>query len=240
MTDSFKNKWALVTGSSRGIGQQVAIGLSGLGCRVIVHGRRLENTAATIELLQGYGNEVHAVEADLSSPEGIEQLIAEVNNLTSQVDILYNNAAISCKPQSVFEFSPEVWQQVFQVNVFAMAALCQAFGAGMKARNWGRIINVSSGIADQPQLAPYSVSKAAINKLTKDFAFEFQETCVRVNCIDPGWIKTDMGGPDAWEELESVLPGMLAPVLVADNGSNGKYFEAQDYKVFRDHSVLKC
>jgi len=240
MNPKFKGKWALVTGSSRGIGQQVAIGLSGLGCNVILHGRQVEHTEQTRQLLDGYGNKVVAVGADLASDQGVDALVEGVQAVTDELDVLYNNAAINCQPRSVFDFSSTEWLDVFRVNVFAMASLCNAFGPGMKRRNWGRIVNVTSGIADQPQLAPYGVSKAAVDKLTKDLAFEFKDSLVRVNCIDPGWIKTDLGGPDAWEDVDSVLPGMLAPVLVSDTGSNGKLFEAQDYKVFRDHSSLKC
>ena len=232
MKKNLKNKWALVTGSSRGIGQQIALGLASLGCNLIVHGRKLENTAATCEMLQQSGVEVKAVAGDLDSEASIATLIDAVNAITPQLDILYNNAAISCESTPVFEFDMSVWQKVLQTNLYAMVQLCNAFGPGMKSRNWGRIVNLSSGIADQPNLAPYSVSKAAVDKFTKDLAFEFKDTQVRVNCIDPGWIRTDLGGPDAWDAVESVLPGMMAPVIVADNGPNGEYFQAQDFKYF--------
>ena len=232
MKQRLYNKWALVTGSSRGIGQQIALGLAERGCNLIVHGRQLANTSQTCELLKQYPVQVIAVAGELDSEEAVAALIAQVNAVAPQVDILYNNAAINCASTPVFEFTQATWQQVFQVNVLAMVQLCNAFGPGMKARNWGRIVNMSSGIADQPNLAPYSVSKAAVDKWTKDLAFEFKDTAVRVNALDPGWIRTDLGGPDAWEAVESVLPGVLAPVIVADNGATGAYFCAQDYKFF--------
>lgn len=232
MKKSFAGRWALVTGSSRGIGQQIALGLAELKCNVIVHGRKQGNTDKTLAMLQGKQVEVATVNAELDSAAGVEELIAAVDAVTPSLDILYNNAAINCEATPVFEFDLSVWQKVFQVNVFAMVQLCNAFGPGMKARNWGRIVNVSSGIRDQPQLAPYSVSKAAVDKLTQDLAYEFKDTGVRVNCIDPGWIRTDLGGPDAWESVDTVLPGMMAPVLVSDNGANGETFHAQRYKFF--------
>ncbi|WP_075187187.1 SDR family NAD(P)-dependent oxidoreductase [Teredinibacter haidensis] len=232
MKKRLDNKWALVTGSARGIGQQIALGLAQLGCNVIVHGRAEGNTQKTQEMLKATGVEVKNVFGELDTEEGVAKIIAQVRAVAPQIDILYNNAAISCESTPVFEFSMDVWKKSFQVNVFALAQLCNAFGPGMKERNWGRIVNLSSGIADQPNLAPYSVTKAAVDKLTKDLAYEFKDTNVRVNCIDPGWIRTDLGGPDAWDSVESTLPGMLAPVIVADGGANGEYFRAQDFTLF--------
>jgi 3-oxoacyl-[acyl-carrier protein] reductase len=223
MKQRLDNKWALVTGSSRGIGQQIALGLAERGCNLIVHGRRLENTAETCALLAPFPVQVAAVAGELDSAPAVAALIAQVQAAAPQVDILYNNAAISCDSTPVFEFDMAIWQRVFQVNVYALVQLCNAFGPGMKARNWGRIVNLSSGIANQPNMAPYSASKAAVDKWTKDLAFEFKDTSVRVNAI---------GGPNAWDAVESVLPGMLAPVILADTGANGAIFSAQDYKMF--------
>ncbi len=232
MKKSLKDKWALVTGSSRGIGQQIALGLGELGCNVIIHGRTLDSTRTTEQLFKDRKFPYQLVSGKLDSEESIDSIITAVRNITPQLDILYNNAAIPCESTPVFDFPMSEWLKSFQVNLFAMVQLCSAFAPGMKERNWGRIVNVSSGICDQPQLAPYSVSKAAVDKWTRDLAFEFKDTAVRVNAIDPGWIRTDLGGPDAWEAVETVLPGMLAPILVNDNGPNGEYFAAQHYKFF--------
>lgn len=232
MKKNLQGKWALVTGSSRGIGQQIALGLANLNCNVIVHGRSLANTENTVTLLNDKPIETAVVAGELDSHEAVQKIIADVKNISPELDILYNNAAINCESRPVFEFQIPDWEKVFRVNVFAMVQLCNAFGPGMKVRNWGRIVNVSSGICDQPNLAPYSVSKAAVDKLTKDLAFEFKDTRVRVNYIDPGWIRTDLGGPDAWEAVETVLPGMMAPLLVADDGPNGECFQAQRFKFF--------
>ncbi len=232
MKKKLENKWALITGSSRGIGQQVALGLAQLGCNVIVHGRTIDHVRQTCAMLRDYKVAVHAVAGELDSDAGVDKIITAVNATTARLDILYNNAAINSDSTPVFEFSMSEWQKILQVNVLAVVKLCNAFAPGMKTRNWGRIVNVSSGIANQPHFAPYSVSKAAIDKLTRDLAFEFKETAVRVNAIDPGWIRTDLGGPDAWDAVESVLPGMLAPVIVDDKGPNGEYFHAQTFKYF--------
>lgn len=224
------NKWALVTGSSRGIGQRIAVGLADLGCNVIVHGRTQEHTESTCAALAERGVQVHAVSGDMASAQGVQKVIDEVGELKVDVDILYNNAAINNRPTPVFEFALDEWAHTFQVNVFSVVQLCAAFAPRMRERNWGRIINLTSGIADQPNLAPYSASKAAVDKYTQDLAAEFRDCNVLVNHVDPGWIRTDLGGPDAWDDVDSVVPGVLVPALLADKGPSGRFYAAQDFK----------
>lgn len=230
MKGKLAGKWALVTGSSRGIGRQIAIGLADRGCNVIVHGRDLANTVETLQQLESFGVGTRAVAGDLGTEEGIRAIIREVEANPGNVDILYNNAAISCKHTPIFEFSMDEWFTVLQVNLFAMIQLCNAFAPGMRERGYGRIINVTSGIANQPNLAPYSVSKAAVDKYSRDLAYALRNTNVLVNYLDPGWLKTDMGGPDALEEVETVLPGALVPVLLDEDGPTGRFYAAQDFK----------
>ena len=228
---TLEGKWALVTGSSRGIGQQIAMGLAERKCNVVVHGRRPENTARTIELLGPFGVQVHSVSGDLSHPEGIQSVIDGVSSGPGHVDILYNNAAVMSTWKPVWEVSAEEWLDIFRVNLLAMISLCNAFAPGMKRRGYGRIINLSSGIKDTPNLAPYGVSKAAVDKYTRDLAFELKDSNVLVNALDPGWLKTDMGGKDAMYPVEDVLPGALVPALLDDNGPSGQLFAAQDYRM---------
>jgi 3-oxoacyl-[acyl-carrier protein] reductase len=226
-----EGKWALVTGSSRGIGQQIALGLAQRKCNLIVHGRSLENTNATLELVQPYGIRSVAVAGDLAIPEQVESLISQVNAGPGQVDILYNNAAIQNDWKGIWEISLDEWLETFQINFFAMVALCNAFGLRMLERNYGRIINLTSGIKDVPNLSPYSVSKAAVDKYTLDLAAELRGTNVLVNTLDPGWLKTDMGGPEAMFDVTTVLPGALVPALLDDHGPSGSFYSAQDYKM---------
>lgn len=130
----------------------------------------------------------------------------------------------------IWEITITEWQETFQVNLFAMVALCNAFAPEMRERGYGRIINLTSGIKDTPNLAPYSVSKAAVDKYTRDLAAELRETNVLVNHLDPGWLKTDLGGPDADHEVTTVLPGALVPALLEDHGPSGRLYAAQDFK----------
>jgi NAD(P)-dependent dehydrogenase (short-subunit alcohol dehydrogenase family) len=228
-----ENKWALITGSSRGIGQQIALGLAERKCDIIVHARKAENADKTIGLLKPYGVKTHVVTGVLDSVEGVDGIIRAVEALSVKLDILYNNAAIMSKWQPMWQIPQAEWLRVFQTNLFAMVQLCTAFAPGMKERGFGRIINLTSGIKDNPELTPYSVSKAAVDKYSRDLAYELRGSNVLVNFLDPGWLKTDMGGANAEHDVETVLPGALVPALLEDNGPTGQFYAAQDYSMLQ-------
>ena len=231
---TLKGKWALVTGSSRGIGQQIAVGIAQRGCNVIVHARKLSSTEATQALIrQAADVELQAVAGDLSTEVGLNAIISGIKERPGYVDILYNNAAIMSPWKEIWELTRQDWLKTLQVNLFAMIRLCKAFAPGMRERGYGRIINLTSGIKDTPQLAPYSVSKAAVDKYTEDLAAELRGSNVLANLLDPGWVKTDMGGSNADNEVQTVLPGALVPALLEDNGPSGRLYAAQDYKYLR-------
>jgi NAD(P)-dependent dehydrogenase (short-subunit alcohol dehydrogenase family) len=222
-----KGKNAFITGSSRGIGQQIALGLANLGCNIIVHGRTLESCSKTIDLLKEFDVKIYPVFGELSTEADVNLLIEQVKRLNIRVDVLYNNAAIMTSYHKDFWMhSWDEWMQTFRVNVFAMYSLCGAFIPPMIENGFGRVVNLSSGIKDQPELAPYGASKWAVNKLTDDIASKLENTGVRINTLDPGWLRTDLGGPNAEHPVEAVLPGALAPALIDDNGPNGQFFSA--------------
>ena len=226
-----KGKNALITGSSRGIGQQIALGLARHGCNIIVHGRKQGNNLKTLELLKEYPVKTYSVSGDLSVDNQISNLIEQVRALDISVDILYNNAAIMrAYREDIWAHSTADWLETYRVNVVAMYKLCSAFIPSMIKNKFGRVVNTTSRIMNQPQLAPYGASKWAVDKLSHDLAFALQDTPVRINFLDPGWIKTDMGGENAENPLEAVLPGVLVPVLIDDDGPNGQFFSAMDYK----------
>jgi NAD(P)-dependent dehydrogenase (short-subunit alcohol dehydrogenase family) len=231
-------KNALITGSSRGIGQQIALGLAQLGCNIIVHGRKKESCMTTLDMLSHYPVKTFVVFGELSDENLVDQLVEQVKSLKIPIDILYNNAAhMTNFHADYYAHSWKEWMDTFKVNVFALYDLCGAFIPGMVERGFGRVINLSSGIQGQPELAPYGATKWAVNKITDDLAAKLNGTGVRVNAIDPGWIKTDMGGENAEHPVEAVLPGILAPSLVEDDGPNGEFFSAIKHKL--DPDLLK-
>jgi NAD(P)-dependent dehydrogenase (short-subunit alcohol dehydrogenase family) len=222
-----KNKTALITGSTRGIGQQIAKGLAEHGCNVIVHGRKIEHTKSTIDLLKAYDVRTFGVFGDLSNDDDITKLIEQVKALNISVDILYNNAGIMLDwHEDIWSHPTEDWLKTFQVNVIAMYRLCSAFIPDMIKNGFGRVVNTTSRIADQPQLAPYGASKWAVDKLSMDLAHALKDTPVRLNYFDPGWLQTDLGGEFAPNSVESVLPDALKPILIDDDGPNGEFFQA--------------
>lgn len=225
-----QNKWAFITGSSRGIGQQIALGLAGEGCNIIVHGRTLENTQNTLDMLKSYPVETFAVAGELGNIVAEDAFLVQIIDRVGYVDVLYNNAAVmGTWNDSIFAIPITEWHGVFAINVFAMVRICNVLIPIMLSRGWGRVINLVSGIKDTPQLAPYSVAKAAVDKYTKDLATQLKNTNVLVNALDPGWLKTDMGGKNADFSVETVIPGALVPALLADDSKSGMVYKAQDY-----------
>jgi 3-oxoacyl-[acyl-carrier protein] reductase len=230
-----KGKNALITGSSRGVGQQIALGLAKLGCNIIVHGRTQKGCEKTVDLLKKHNVKVYVVYGELSDESLVNQVIRQVKDLKISVHILYNNAAIMTpRHEDYWNHSWEEWIATFKVNVFAMYSLCGAFIPAMIENGFGRVINLTSGIKDQPELAPYGASKWAVNKLTDDIATKLINTGVRINTLDPGWLRTDLGGSNADNPVEATLPGALAPALVENDGPNGQFFSAIDHKLNKD------
>ena len=130
-----KGKNALITGSSRGIGQQIALGLARLGCNNIVHGRTRESCTKTLELLKKYEVKTYCVFGELSDESRVNNLISQVKNLKISIDILYNNAAIMTSyHEDYWNHSWDEWIDTLKVNVCAMYSLCGAFIPGMIAK----------------------------------------------------------------------------------------------------------
>lgn len=226
---SIEGKWALVTGASRGVGRQIALGLAEKGCNLVLHSRDKEHTAELKKQLEDKGLKIFDLEADLSNPEDAIEMARKAEELTGGIDVLYNNAAVSVQWKDDFNAPIEEYQLLFNVNVISPIKICDVILPAMRKRGFGRIVNVTSGIQDQPELTPYAVSKAALDKYVKDIAVKLEESDVLMNLLDPGWLKTDLGGSEAPNNVESVLPGALVPVLLDKEEGSGTLYRAQDY-----------
>ncbi len=227
MTD-LSGKWALITGASRGVGSHVATGLAGLGCNLILHSRDQGHTAALAARLEQSGLKVVTLAAELSDPAQVGTLLDKVQK-TAPIDIVYNNAAVMTpRRDDPWAIPPEDLRLSFEVNTISLVRICHRLVPPMLARGWGRVINLTSGIVDQPELTAYAISKAAVDKFTRDFAPRLRGTGVQMTLLDPGWLRTDLGGPNAPGDPASVLPGALVPALI-DDGVSGRFFNAQHY-----------
>lgn len=226
---SVKGKWALITGSSRGIGRLSAVFMAQQGCNLILHSRKKEHNIETAEICRKEGAEVYLVEAELSDLEQVERMLKEIDDLGKQVDIILNNAGLQIAYRTDFLTTPaEDYTESFKINTTAPMMICYHFLPGMIKRGFGRILNTTSGIALDPQQAGYSASKAALNKVTIDIGSKVNGTDVMINLTDPGWCRTDLGGPHAPSAPESTIPGIVAGVF-ADDRKSGRIFGAQSF-----------
>lgn len=228
-TENIHGKWALVTGASRGIGRQISLGLADRGCHLVLHSREVAGTNDLARELKAKGIDVRQVAAELSEADAVDGMLHDLIEQGPTISILYNNAAIMT-PYRVdwLNFPREDFRRSFEVNTITLIKICLALIPGMREQNWGRIINVTSGVKDQPEMTAYAASKAAVDKFVLDTAARLVKDGILMNLLDPGWLRTDLGGPNAPGSVESVLPGALIPALLTD-GTHGQLFRAQDY-----------
>ena len=224
---SVRGKWALITGASRGIGYLTARFMAKRGCNLILHSRCLSHTEKVLEEVRAMGVSAVATAADLNDLVAVEHMLEKIDSLNVPVDIVLNNAGLQIAYRTDYlRTPPEDYEISFNVNTIAPAMICYHFLPGMMERGSGRILNTTSGIALDVWQAGYSASKAALDKITIDLGSRVQGTDVMINLTDPGWCRTDLGGPQAPNDPESAIPGIVVGVFVDDKKS-GRFLGAQ-------------
>ena len=198
----------LVTGSSRGIGREVARQLAARGDEVIVVGSR---------------------DLRVDDEASVRQMVERVEREHGRLDVLVNNAAILLdEGQSILDVSPRDFEQTWRVNVLGAFLMTQRFAPLLRGSGHGRVVNVSSGagqLSSMTSYAPaYSTSKAALNAITILFANALRRDGVLVNCADPGWVRTDMGGPAAPRSVEEGADTIVWLATLPDGGPTGGFF----------------
>jgi 3-oxoacyl-[acyl-carrier protein] reductase len=187
---------ALVTGGGRGIGRGIALELARDGANVAVNYRRdAEAAAETVAEIEALGRRAVAVRADVSNWEEVAAMVDQTLSALGNLDVVVANSGIASRVQSVWDMDVDHWHKVVGVNLHGVFYTCKATAKHLVDRKSGSIILISSVGADAcgPFGAPYYVAKAGVNALTKSLAKECAPAGVRVNCIAPGLISTDMG-----------------------------------------------
>lgn len=224
-----KGRWALVTGASRGIGRLAALKLAERGCNIVAQSRSKEHTLALLEELKQLGVEAYAVAAELSDVAQIHAMLQEIEEKGTQIDIVLNNAAVQIAYRTDYFKTPvEDYTTSFQINTIAPMLICYHYLPKMIERGFGRIVNTTSGIRLESEQAGYSASKAALDKVTIDIGSKIDGTDVIISLTDPGWCRTDLGGPNAPNAPESAIPGVVVGAFVNDHRS-GRLFCAGDF-----------
>jgi len=207
---SLKDKVAVVTGASQGIGRETALALAEAGARVVVAARNEEKLATLVNEIAATGGEAFAVKIDVAEGEQVKAGFKQVIEKFGRLDILVNNAAVT-RDGLAMRMKKEDWDAVLQTNLTG-AHLCiqQALPTMMKARS-GRIINISSVVAQSGNAgqANYVAAKAGLIGLTKAIAIEIASRNITVNAVAPGFIETPMTDvlPDkVKEELKVRIP----------------------------------
>jgi gluconate 5-dehydrogenase len=215
---SLKGKTAIVTGGGRGIGEFIAAGLAESGANLVIASRKVENCREVAERLSKvHGIKAIAVKCDLGSKEEIESMVDEAVKEFGRIDILVNNAGVTWGAPTL-EFPLEAWDKVFNVNVRGVWILTQRIAVHMKDNGGGKIINISSIFGSRGSLeiahpaVPYNSSKAAIEVLTKNLAVKLADHNIKVNCIAPGFFKTDMMGYVFQPGMEKMLEAMISVI----------------------------
>lgn len=225
---------ALVTGANRGLGLETSRQLARLGLRVVVAARDANRAEAAAEMLRGERLSVVSHQLDVASEESCTQLAA-----LGPVDVLVNNAAVMAESdenplaagllsRSALDVAPDVLLAAFETNTLGAYRVTQVLAPGMRSRGYGRIVNVSSGLGQLNDMGggypAYRVSKAGLNALTRIFASELRGHGVLVNSVCPGWVQTDMGGPQARLGPEQGAETIVWAATLPDNGPTGSFF----------------
>jgi NAD(P)-dependent dehydrogenase (short-subunit alcohol dehydrogenase family) len=223
---------ALVTGANRGLGFETSRQLAQQGIHVILSSRDIVKGEAAVEKLKAEGLTVSYHPLDVADSESIKRVAQFIQEQFGHLEILVNNAGIFIDTQdtaeSIFQANLETLQRTYETNVYGPLQLCQALIPLMQKQGYGRVVNVSSGMGQLSDMnggsAGYRLSKTGLNALTRIFADELKETNILVNSVCPGWVRTDMGGPNADRNIEEGVNTIVWLATLPDGSPTGLFF----------------
>jgi len=183
---------ALVTGTSRGLGQYMARALAKAGADLVLTSRDVSRLSSFETEMRALGRRTVSVELDVRRQDSIEKAVATAEAAFGHLDILVNNAGWNVRKPAL-EVTWDDWNQILETNLRGSFFVSQAVARGMIARGYGRIINIGSvtSVAGYAGLAPYGASRGGIKQLTMSLADDWGKHGITVNCLAPGWFRTD-------------------------------------------------
>lgn len=234
-------KKALITGANKSIGFETARQLLQKGYYVYLGSREISNGQEAVEKLKAEGlNNVEAIQIDVSNDESVKAARAEIGKKTEVLDVLINNAGITGgMPQGALVASIDQFKKVFDTNLFGVIRVTQAFIDLLKESAEPRIVNVSSSQGSltlatdtsnkyyNHKGAVYQPSKSALNMYTIILAYELKDTVIKVNAVDPGFIKTDFNNHRGTGTVEEAGARIVKYSIIGNDGPTGKFFSEE-------------
>jgi NAD(P)-dependent dehydrogenase (short-subunit alcohol dehydrogenase family) len=224
-------KIALVTGCNRGLGLETSRQLAAQGVTVIMTARNLDKLQQNAQSMPG---EVALQALDVTDAAQVEKLAGWIQSQFGRLDILVNNAGIFPDGMpgedmpSALKVPLDMVRKAMETNLYAPLRLCQTFIPWMTRQNYGRVVNISSGMGQLSEMngccPAYRASKTALNAVTRIFADELKGSNVLINSCCPGWVRTDMGGPQATRDLPEGADTIVWLATLPDGGPSGGFF----------------
>jgi len=229
MNERSGRRVAVISGANRGIGLEVCRSLAAAGLHVVLGSRSAAAGEKAAKALVARGLDVEPHPLDVTDDASVRALVDHVERMLGGADVLVNNAGLLLdENEDVLQVDVEHFRECMDTNVYGPLRLAQGFMPGMIARGYGRIVNVSSGAGQISSMRdyapPYSLSKAALNALTRILASAGRDRDVLVNAVDPGWVRSDMGGAAAPRSLEQGADTIVWCATLPRGGPSGRFF----------------
>lgn len=230
-------KVALVTGATRGIGQETVRQLAEVGVTTLLAGRDPARTQAAADKLKAEGLPVEPITLDVTNADTIQKAVTEVKARFGKLDILVNNAGIVVDDfgKAPSEQTLDAWRETFDTNLFAVVEVTKAFLPLLRAAPAARIVNVSSQLGSLTlhvdptspiynfKVPAYDASKSALNSWTVHLAYELRDTPIKVNAVHPGYVQTDMNGGQGEIDVPTGAKSSVGMALIGADGPTGSF-----------------